>query len=67
MLLKDATSGETPKRPQRQKTVRLIDPPAGYLEVLRLERCRDLRNRQVVGPQLVAIELDVDLPLAARQ
>ena len=54
-------------RAQRDRLRPLIDAAAGDLDVLRLQRARDVGDRQVVGAQAVGVEPDVDLPLAAAE
>jgi hypothetical protein len=54
-------------RSQRQRLRALIDAPAGHLDVLALQRARDVGDRQVVRAQPIRIEPDVDLPLAAAE
>ena len=45
----------------------LIDAAAGHLDVLRLQRPRDVGDRQVVGAQAIGVEPDVDLALPAAE
>src|SRR5262249_50868371 len=52
------------ERAQRQRAVGLFDAAPGHFQVLSPERLFDLRDGQVVSPQLVAVEIDVDLALA---
>ena len=43
----------------------LLDAAAGDLGVLRLQRARDVGDREVVGAQPIGVEPDVDLARAA--
>jgi hypothetical protein len=54
----------TPESAQRQCSVGLFDAASGHFQVLSPERLLDLRDGQVVGAQLVAVQIDVDLALA---
>ena len=45
----------------------LIDPAAGDLDVLRLQRARDVGHGEVVGAQPIGVEPDVDLALPAAE
>ena len=50
-----------PPRTQRERRRPLLDPSAGNLRILRLQRARDIGHGQVVGTQPCRVERDVDL------
>ena len=50
-----------PARPQGHRRGALFDAPAGNLGVLGLNRARDVGDRQVLRPQPVGVDEDVDL------
>ena len=54
-------------RAQRERLRALIDAAAGDFDVLRLQRARDVVDRQVVAAEPIGIEPDVDLALPAAE
>ena len=62
-----ATDCDAAERAQRQRLRALVDAAAGNLDVLRLQRARDVGDGQVVGAQPVGVEPDVDLALRGRR
>src|SRR5947199_326381 len=54
-------------RAQRERLRALIDTAAWNLDVLRLQRARDVGDGKVVRAQPVGIEPDIDLTLAAAE
>ena len=67
MSLNSATRLDAAARAQRDRLRPLIDAAAGDFDVLRLQRARDVGDRQVVGAQPIGVEPDVDLALAAAE
>ena len=67
MSSNSATLCDAAARAQRDRLRALIDAAAGDLDVLRLQRARDVGDRQVVGAQPIGVEPDVDLALAAAE
>ena len=54
-------------RAQRHRGGALLDASAGDLGVLRLQRARHVGDGEVVGPQPVGVERDVDLARPAAE
>ena len=52
-------------RPQRHRLRTLIDAAAGHFDVLRLQRAGDVVDGQVLRPQQLGVEPQVDLAVAA--
>ena len=67
MSLNSATVWTRPRVRSVDRLRALIDAAAGNLDVLRLQRARDVGDRQVVAAQAIGVEPDVDLPLAAAE
>ena len=67
MSLNSATRLDAAARAQRDRLRALIHAAAGDLDVLRLQRARDVGDGQVVGAQAIGVEPDVDLALAAAE
>ena len=65
MLPNSGDRADAAARAQRHRRRALLDASAGNLGVLRLQRARDVGDREVVGAQPIGVEHDVDLAGAA--